>query len=249
MTDGPDQTHGAPPPATASRRWTAGTAYLVAPVDVAAPQIAKHPGVLVLHSWWGLTPFIRSLCDRLADAGFVALAPDLLKGQLPANEADAELLLRDRDMDESVDLVLSSAGTLRSLPVTTDAPIGVLGLSMGASWALWLAARAAEHVAAVSAFYGTQTIDFAGTQAAVQGHFAETDRFVDSDERAELEAHLHLVGVEPEFHTYPGTSHWFFEADREAYHPQAAELAYERTVAFLHAHLDRSDGPAADGAA
>jgi dienelactone hydrolase len=52
-----------------ARRRQAGTAYLV------APEAGSGPGVLVLHSWWGLTPFFRNVCDRLADAGFVALAP------------------------------------------------------------------------------------------------------------------------------------------------------------------------------
>ena len=52
---------------------SAGAGYLVKPTGMPA-----HRGVLVLHSWWGLTPFFRQLCDRLAEAGFVALAPDLL---------------------------------------------------------------------------------------------------------------------------------------------------------------------------
>jgi carboxymethylenebutenolidase len=89
----------------------------------------------------------------------------------------------------------------------------------------------------VSIFYGTQDIDFAGATAAVQGHFAETDPFVPNDDRVEMQAHLHLVGLDPEFHHYPGTGHWFFESDREAYDEEAAALAFERTVAFLKANL------------
>lgn len=223
-----------------SRSHPSGTAYLVAPNRAQGEVGDRYPGVLVLHSWWGLTPFVRSLCDRLADAGFVALAPDLLEGQNPESAADAELLLRDRNMDHCAGLVLSSVGTLQGLPVTTDGPIGVVGLSMGASWGLWLAVRATEHVGAVSVFYGSQNIDFAGTTAAVQGHFAEADPFVATDERVEMQAHLHLVGVEPEFHVYPGTGHWFFESDRDAYDEAAATLAFDRTVAFLDANL----GPA-----
>jgi carboxymethylenebutenolidase len=225
-------------PDTRTATRNAGSAYLVGPDSTRSNLGDRHPGVLVLHSWWGLTPFIRSLCDRIADAGFVALAPDLLNGQTPATEADAELLLRDRDRNASADLVLSSAGTVRSLPLTTDGPIGVLGLSMGASWALWLAARGAEHIGAVSVFYGAQSTDLVGTSAAVQGHFADVDRFVTDDERVEMQAHLHLVGIDPEFHRYPGTGHWFFESDREAYDEAAATLAFDRTVAFLRANLD-----------
>lgn len=240
VSDSPD-----PKPGRAENRSrVASTAYVVAPERANASDsnagnihVQQWPGVLVLHSWWGLTPVTRSLCDKLADAGFVAMAPDLLNGQTPTTVADAELLLRDRDMNESAALVLSSVGTLRNFSLTTDGPIGVVGMSMGASWALWLATRAPDDVAAVSVFYGTQEIDFAGMTAAVQGHFAESDSFVDSDARVEMQAHLHLVGLQPEFHDYPGTEHWFFEPDQAAYDPQAAALAFDRVVGFLRANL------------
>ena len=109
---------------------------------------------------------------------------------------------------------------------------------MGASWAMWLAARSPHEVAATVAFYGTQSIDLAGAHCAFQGHFAEFDALVSDDEVVELEAHLHLVGRPVEFHRYPGTSHWFCEADRELAHDRgAAELAWTRTEDFLARHL------------
>ena len=89
------------------------------------------------------------------------------------------------------------------------------------------------------AFYGSQNVDFALATAAFQGHFAEHDEFIDEDETAELQAHLRLLDLEVDFHRYPGTGHWFFEDDRPAaYVESAANLAWERTVAFLHQHLD-----------
>ena len=194
----------------------------------------------MLHSWWGLTSFFRSVCDRLADEGFVALAPDLHGENRTADRPDeAEALLASTDPNITANLVLSGTATLRSLPVTPDGPIGMLGFSMGASWALWASARAPDHVAAVSVFYGSQDIDFALAVSAYQGHFAEHDEFVDDDSRVELEAHLRLLGLPVEFHHYPGTGHWFFERDRAAaYVEPAATLAWDRTVAFLHHHLD-----------
>lgn len=210
----------------------AGSAYLV------APDAHRGPGVLVLHSWWGLSGFFRATADRLADEGFVALAPDLFgDGRVPANEADAERLLRDADMDRVADLVLSSAAVLRASNLTPDAPIGVMGFSMGASLALWLAARAPEQVTATVAFYGTQSIDLAAIRGGVQLHFAGDDVLIDEDERVELEAHLHLIDADAEVHHYPGTGHWFFEADQHSHDPEAAALAWQRAVAFLRRHL------------
>lgn len=217
------------------RRRRAGSAYVV------APESGHGPGVLVLHAWWGLTPFMRRLCDRLADQGFVALAPDLHQGRTADTPDEAEALLASVDVNQAADLVLSSAATLRDLPITDDGRIGVIGFSMGASWGLWLSARVPEVVAAAVAFYGTQNVDFEPAEAAFQGHFAEHDELVTDDELAEMEAHLRLVGKDVEFHRYAGTGHWFFEEDRPAaFDPGAAEQAWARTVAFLHRHLDPS---------
>ncbi|HET6948760.1 MAG TPA: dienelactone hydrolase family protein [Acidimicrobiales bacterium] len=225
----------------------AGTGYLT------LPDSGEGPGVLVLHAWWGLTPFFKTVCDRLAEQGFVVLAPDLFGGRTADDPGAAEALLAGADMDATVDLVRSSALTLRGFPATPDAPVGVVGFSMGASWAFWLASRVPDVVGATVAFYGTQSVDMAPATSAFLGHFAEVDRFVDDDERTLLEADLHVLDKDVTFHHYPGTGHWFFEEDRPAYDAAAASLAWERTLSFLHHHLDRppahDDGTADDDGA
>lgn len=212
----------------------AGTGYAI------VPEGGSGPGVLVLHSWWGLTPFFTGVCDRLADAGFTALAPDLYGDGITVDTPDeAEALLAESDPNRSANLIVGSLAALRRMPATPTGRVGVLGFSMGASWAFWAATRFPEDVAAVSAFYGSQDIDFTAADAAFQGHFAEIDEFVSDDERAYLEAQLRLCGHRTEFHLYPGTGHWFAESDRAAAHsPDSAALAWGRTVEFLHRHLD-----------
>jgi carboxymethylenebutenolidase len=210
----------------------AGTGYL------ALPDGDRGPGVLVLHAWWGLTPAVRALCDRLAEEGFVALAPDLFGGEVADTAEAGQELLAQADADEMAHLTRSSLSTLRQLPATPDdAPVGVLGLSMGGSLALWLAARTADAVAATVSFYGGQEIDMADATSAFLGHYADDDPYVDDDGLALLEAELHLDGLPVEFHRYPGTTHWFFEDDRPEHDPEAAALAWQRTLAFLRAHL------------
>lgn len=216
----------------------AGTGYAV------VPEAGSGPGVVVLHSWWGLTPFFTSVCDRLADAGFVALAPDLHGGEVADTPDEAEALLASTDPNRTANLVVASLSALRGMPATPAGRVGILGFSMGASWGLWAATRFPDDVAAVSAFYGTQDIDFAPARAAFQGHFAEIDEFTSDDDVTYLEAQLRLNGQHTEFHHYPGTSHWFAESDRAAaYSEAAADLAWERTLAFLHHQLD----PIVDG--
>ncbi len=213
---------------------SAGTGYVV------APDSGTGPGILVLHSWWGLTPFFHEVCDRLADDGFVALAPDLHgDGRTAETPDEAEALLASTDPNRTAGLVVSSLSALARMPATPDGPVGILGFSMGASWALWAATRFPEQVDAVSAYYGSQDIDFSPAAARFQGHFAEHDEFTDEDAVNYLEAQLRLAGKDVDFHRYPGTGHWFAESDRPAaFDRAAADQAWERTTRFFHDHLD-----------
>src|SRR5690606_11226954 len=86
--------------AMASR--SAGTGY------VTVPDAGHGPGVLVLHPWWGLTPFFKGLCDRLAEEGFVALAPDLFGGRTTDDPDEARAMLAESDMDAMAHLVRAS---------------------------------------------------------------------------------------------------------------------------------------------
>lgn len=220
-------------PAVSPSHARSNAAYVV------TPDAESAPGVMVLHGWWGLNGFVRRTCDRLAEAGFVAMAPDLFDGRTADRPDQAQALLADMNMDEVVASVLATSAALRELPVTIDRPIGVVGLSMGASLALWLATRAPEQVGATVVFYGSQDIDFETNTAPILGHFAEHDELVSDDQVVEMEAHLRLLGKDVEFHRYAGTGHWFIEEDRPAaYDPGAAQLAWERTLSFLHRHLD-----------
>lgn len=214
-----------------TRPGPAGSAYLV------TPDAGPGHGVLVLHSWWGLTPHVKATVEALADAGFSALAPDLLDGALPADGDEARDRLADSDPNTTAALVMSSIVALRARSSDPDAPVAVLGYSMGASWALWVATRQPASVDAVVAYYGVQDIDFEALVAPVLGHYAETDPLVTDDDLVEMQAHLLLLDKHVEVHHYPGTGHWFAEADRPEHHdPDAAALAWSRTLAFLAAH-------------
>ena len=217
----------APSPFTNRR---AGEAFLVDP-----PGGDQGPGVLVLHSWWGLNHWVRDFCRRLAAQGYTVLAPDLFDGVQPVTEAEGEAVLAGADPDELSGLVMSSAHTLRAVSVDPARPIAVMGFSMGASLALWISARLGSSINAAVAFYGAQSIDFDEATAAYQGHFASDDHIVSDEDRVVTESFIRLGGQSAEFHTYPGTKHWFFE-EGENYDAAAADLAWERTIDFLARH-------------
>lgn len=205
----------------------AGEAFLI------DPEGGPGPGVLVLHSWWGLSPWTKEFCRRLAGAGFTALAPDLFDGVQPMTEAEGEAVLGDLSPDELSGLVMSSAQTLRAASIDAAKPIAVIGFSMGASLAMWVSARLTTEIGAVVAFYGAQSIDFDDATAAYQGHFAEDDHIVSEEDRVVTESFIRLGGRTTDFHLYPGTKHWFFE-DGDNFDSEAAGLAWTRTEAFLN---------------
>ena len=213
------------------RRAPIGDAYLV------QPDGGPGPGVMVLHSWWGLTRSVKDLVERLADAGYTALAPDLCDGVVPADEDEAQQLLLDSDPNLTASLVLDSIVALRAHSRVPQDPVAVVGFSMGASWALWVATRQPSSVRAVVAYYGVQNIDFDTLASPVLCHFAETDPLVSDDDAVEMQARLLLSDKHVEVHHYPGTGHWFAEPGVETRHdPNAADLAWARTLEFLGAH-------------
>ena len=206
---------------------------------LALPVSGTGTGVLVLHAWWGLTDFIRNFCDRLAQEGFVALAPDLFSGKLARTIAEAEQQLSKFDEGQEVPpKVLAAIEDLSKRSRITPG-LGVVGFSMGAYWALWSAQQRPDLFRAVTVFYGTNDGDFTNSNAAFLGHFAETDPYETAAGINQMEKNLKSANRPTTFYTYPGTMHWFIESDRpDAYNSEAAQLAWDRTVAFLHKYLD-----------
>jgi carboxymethylenebutenolidase len=213
---------------------------------LAIPPSGKGAGVLVLHAWWGLNDVIRDFCDQLAQEGFVALAPDMFSGAISLTIAEAEAFVTQLDEEQAVPPeILSAVADLRSYPAVAGDGLGVVGFSFGGYWALWLAQKEPEWVRAVALFYGTNggDGDFQQSKAAYLGHFAETDPYESAALVQELEKNLRGADRPVTFHTYPGTGHWFFEQDRpDAYHAQSAQLAWDRTIAFLHDQLEGAPG-------
>ncbi len=205
---------------------------------VAVPASGRGPGVLVLHAWWGLNDFFKELCDRLAGEGFVALAPDLNNGQIATTIDEAEALMKTRNRPLMQAMAEGGLARLQAHPAVDGTQVGVIGFSLGASWAIALSGEFPEAFAAVVDFYGTGETDFARARAAYLCHFADPDEWEPLEDVRAMEAAMQAAGREVTLHLYPGAGHWFFEGDRpDAYRPAEAEQAWTRTVEFLRRYL------------
>ncbi|MCA9937040.1 MAG: dienelactone hydrolase family protein [Anaerolineales bacterium] len=190
-------------------------------------------GVLVLHPWWGLNDTIKAFCTRLAEAGFIAFAPDLYHGQLATTIPEAERLSRALDVERARADIAAAVAFLRA--ASAGQTLAVVGFSLGAFFALELSTMAPETIDAVVVFYGTGPGDYTGSKAAYLGHFAANDPYEPEAEVNRLEAALRAAGRPVTICRYAGTGHWFFEPDRtDAYDAPAAALAWARTLAFLN---------------
>lgn len=203
---------------------------------LALPPAGKGPGVLALHAWWGLNDTIKNFCGKLAESGFVAFAPDLYHGRVADTIPDAEALGSALDANhlQAKAEIAEAVRFLSERTEQTNRGLAVIGFSLGAYYALDLAASAPEQIRSVVLFYGTGPANHHNSKAAYLGHFAENDEYEPQSNVDGLEEALRRAGRPATFYRYPGVGHWFFEPDRtDAYNETAASLAWERTLTFL----------------
>lgn len=209
--------------------------YLIAPKT-------SRGGVLVLHAWWGLNNVFKTYCNSLAAEGYTAFAPDLHQGKIAKTIDEAKALMEIMEKDTTglaKDTVLGSLEYLRSHPTVKGNRVGVVGFSMGAYWALWLSTQKPSEIAAVTLYYGTGPADFSTSQSSYLGHFSPEDEWEPADNIRTFQEEIRAAKRPVSFHFYPGTKHWFVEEDRPEFNPQAARLAWTRTIEFLNTTLPK----------
>lgn len=198
-------------------------------------------GVVVLHAWWGLNHDLLAYADRLAAAGFAVVAPDMFGGQVASTIDDADRLSSSSD-EAAIQAIVPAAVDMLASRLGPDAPLASLGFSFGAAWAIW-APTERDRVRATVVYYGTWVGSVLGKASTpVLGHFAEDDPYESAETVTEFEEGLRAAGRDVTIHRYPATGHWFAEPSRDAYRPEAADLAFERTVAFLGRQLGKPTG-------
>ncbi len=205
-------------------------------MGVAGQVALGSAGVVVFHAWWGLNDDVIAFADRLAAAGFVVVAPDCSAARW-RRRSRKRSGCRARPTRRRSTTVALAAIDLLAEDLGPNAKLAALGFSFGAHWAIWSPAQRDRVVASV-VYYGTTGDTLTDSQAPVLGHFAETDPYESDEWVAEFAATMRTAGRDVEIHRYPGTGHWFAEPSKPAYRPAAADLAFERTVAFLRAQLD-----------
>ncbi len=196
------------------------------PLEILLPPSGSGPGVLLVHPWWGLNQTVRDYGARLAEVGFVVGLADAFEANV-VTERDAAQGLVERYWRTAPALLADNLRTLSGHRAIVGGVSGV-GLSFGGFQLLGL--QEELPLRRIVTYYADREVEL---KIPVLGLFAEDDPFADDQDG--MISKLKAVGPPTEAVIYPGTTHWFAEADRPEHAPAAADDAFERTVRFLKA--------------
>ncbi len=212
-------------------------AYTAAPVS----GTARYRGsVIVIHENRGLNAHIEDVARRIALAGFFAAAPDLLtdQGGTPADEDKARAMIGNADLGA---VTADTVALVRALRLMEGSgKVGVVGFCWGGAMANRVAVAAGPALSAAVSYYGPapDPSEAAKVQAPLLLHYAGLDTRVAATAEPWVAA-LKAAGKDVTAWTYPNVNHAFNnDTSAERYDAAAAKLAWGRTVAFLHKHLD-----------
>lgn len=216
-----------------------------APIDgfFALPESGSGPAVLVIQEWWGVVPHIRSVVERLAVAGFVALAVDHYRGVETTEPDEAQKLMMGLKVAEAGSQLAAGAEYLLSRPEVSSSNIGTVGFCMGGGLSL-LAPTVSDSITAAVAFYPAMPWPdyhpdwsrYAGKSAMI--HKAQADEEHAGPRIAEYQGKIEAAGGSVTIFDYPNSDHAFFNDDRpEVYNEAHAHLAWERSLEFFRKHL------------
>ncbi len=208
---------------------------------LALPPAGTGPGLVVIQEWWGLTSHIVDVSDRLAAEGYVVLAPDLFGGTTTHDADEALQLMQQLPVERAARDLARAVDYLLGHDAVTSERLGVVGFCMGGGFVLALAAQQGDRIAAAVPFYGapSTSVDFAGLEAEVLGHYGEQDQTIPAAKVEELAERIRAESGRPvEFLFYPA-GHAFFNDENliGTYDEESARTAWVRTLEFLRTRL------------
>ena len=201
------------------------------------------PGIVVIQEWWGLNDQIKGVADKLAADGYRALVPDLYRGKVALERNEAEHLMKGLNFGDAAGQDVR--GAVQHLKTSGSARVGVTGFCMGGALTVLSAVNVPEADAAVI-WYGyppLEYVDASKIKAPLMGHWATEDVPFPIAKVDELEKKLRDAKVKFDFHRY-NAKHAFANETADSrklpivgYNPEAAKLAWRRTLDFFAKHL------------
>lgn len=203
-----------------------------------AKNVSRAPGVILIHEWWGLNEHIQSILDRLAQAGFAALAPDLYHGVSTKDPARAQSMMTGLDWPKAIDEVSGAASYLKTHP-RVNGHVGILGFCMGGALTFACGAKISEFEAVVP-FYGVppkDAVDFRQCRAPIQAHFSKTDPWAKPEAGQAIQQEIQGNGGQMDLFLYDAEHAFMNDTRPEVYSEANAKVAWDRMLEFLRKTL------------
>jgi len=207
---------------------------------LAIPGSGSGTGVMVIQEWWGLVDHITDVADRMAAAGFVALAPDFYHGTATKSPDEAGKLFMALNIVKAGADLRGAADALLGRPETTSRKVGVVGFCMGGQLAMYAGAEFPDRIGAAVNFYGIHPnvrIDPAKLKVPLLAHFGRRDTSVKESDARTLVDKIAAAGGTVEAHYYEADHAFFNDTRPTVYDKEAAGKAWERTLEFLRKHV------------
>jgi len=200
----------------------------------------RYPGLIVVHEWWGLNDWVKEQTVKLASQGFVALAVDLYRGKVAADASEAHELSRGLPDDRAIVDLMAGIVYLTTRNDVEHGRIGAIGWCMGGGYAVQLAMHV-PRLGACVVNYGalpTDPNDLQNIGAPFLGNFGADDRGITPTDVQAFQKSMETLDRKVDIKIYDGAGHAFENPNnKDGYRPQAAEDAWNRTVAFLNKYL------------
>ena len=199
-----------------------------------------HPGLVVIHEWWGLNDWVKEQAQRFASEGYVTLAVDLYRGKVATDADMAHELMRGLPQDRGVRDLTSAVDFLAHRKDVDPHRIAAIGWCMGGGYAAQLGV-ADPNLRAVVINYGSLPTDKAALgriHAAVLGNFGGLDRGITPDDVHAFEASMKALGKNVDLKIYPDAGHAFENPNNTSgYRAADAQDAQNRSTQFLAEQL------------
>jgi carboxymethylenebutenolidase len=195
----------------------------------------RHPGIVVIHEWWGLNDWVKEEAEKLAGQGYVALAVDLYRGKVAADPSVAHELMRGLPQDRAVRDMEAAFNYLAARPDVDPKKIGSIGWCMGGGLSLQLAVHE-PRLAACVVNYGAPPTDpaaIAAIHAPILGNFGAKDQGITPSDVRAFEKAMKADGKSIDVKIYDDAGHAFQNPNnKDGYRPEDTADAWSRIVAF-----------------
>jgi carboxymethylenebutenolidase len=198
----------------------------------------KAGTLVVIHEWWGLSDHVKALCDRFAQAGFIALAPDLFHGGRPTTQEQAAQMMTQLDRKKALGEISDATAFLTGHARSTG-KVAVTGFCMGGALT-FAAARFVDGLAAAVPFYGLPDMpmdEYAKLRVPLQAHFARKDDWAKASTAEEIQRKVRSGGGQMDLYVYEAGHAFMRATEPQVYDAPSAKVAWERTIEFLKKHL------------